>query len=158
MTTALTTSNLPLVASLAPWLDAKYVPSASAPSKQCRTVVILLQSQLDFLWIGWPGSLRSFFSPFERVADLGGPFHKTGLDIPEEEREDFSKQLTEQYSCTPVFLSDDIAERYYNGFSNSMLWPLFHYRRAPPRGLLSPPQKLTPNSTCRQQRPQVRRV
>lgn len=27
----------------------------------------------------------------------------------------------------PVFLEDDIADKHYNGFSNSILWPLFHY-------------------------------
>ena len=33
----------------------------------------------------------------------------------------------EEHNCLPVFLSDDIIERYYNGFSNGVLWPLFHY-------------------------------
>lgn len=27
----------------------------------------------------------------------------------------------------PVFLSDEVADLHYNGFSNSILWPLFHY-------------------------------
>ncbi|RYY66692.1 MAG: bifunctional alpha,alpha-trehalose-phosphate synthase (UDP-forming)/trehalose-phosphatase [Chitinophagaceae bacterium] len=27
----------------------------------------------------------------------------------------------------PVPVADDLYERYYNGFSNSVLWPLFHY-------------------------------
>ena len=26
-----------------------------------------------------------------------------------------------------MYLSDELAERHYNGFSNSILWPLFHY-------------------------------
>jgi len=33
----------------------------------------------------------------------------------------------EEYSCQAVYLDDDIADRHYNGFSNSILWPLFHY-------------------------------
>lgn len=27
----------------------------------------------------------------------------------------------------PVFVPDDLADKHYNGFSNSILWPLFHY-------------------------------
>lgn len=52
----------------------------------------------------------------------------TGVDVPEGEREEVSRRLMEEYSCKPVFISDEIADRHYNGFSNSILWPLFHYR------------------------------
>jgi trehalose 6-phosphate synthase/phosphatase len=31
------------------------------------------------------------------------------------------------YKYAPVFLENDIYQAYYNGFSNSLLWPLFHY-------------------------------
>ena len=34
----------------------------------------------------------------------------------------------EQYSCLPVFLDDHVADLYYNGFANSIIWPLFHYQ------------------------------
>jgi len=27
----------------------------------------------------------------------------------------------------PVFISDELSDLYYNGFSNEVLWPLFHY-------------------------------
>ncbi|KAI3633508.1 hypothetical protein MIR68_008455 [Amoeboaphelidium protococcarum] len=63
-----------------------------------------LKKEMSFTWIGWPG-----------------------VEIPEEEREGVRKSLMEQYNCLPVFISDDVAELYYNGFSNSILWPLFHY-------------------------------
>lgn len=53
---------------------------------------------------------------------------QTGVDVPEAEREEVSRRLMEDYSCKPVFISDEIADRHYNGFSNSILWPLFHYR------------------------------
>lgn len=32
-----------------------------------------------------------------------------------------------KFKCTAIFLSDTIADLHYNGFSNSILWPLFHY-------------------------------
>jgi trehalose 6-phosphate synthase len=59
---------------------------------------------MEFTWIGWPG----FF-------------------IPEKDRAHVNKRLMEEYSCQAVYLTDDIAEKHYNGFSNSILWPLFHY-------------------------------
>ncbi len=31
------------------------------------------------------------------------------------------------YQFMPIFTSEEDYENYYNGFSNSMLWPLFHY-------------------------------
>ncbi|CAG8458650.1 2852_t:CDS:2 [Acaulospora morrowiae] len=62
-----------------------------------------LKKTTPFTWIGW-----------------------TGLHIPEEERQDVTKKLGE-HSCLPVFVDEDLADRHYNGFSNSILWPLFHY-------------------------------
>ncbi|KAI9592158.1 glycosyltransferase family 20-domain-containing protein [Syncephalis fuscata] len=59
---------------------------------------------MSFTWIGWPG-----------------------LDIKEEEREKVQSQLMAEHSCVPVFLDDELADAHYNGFSNSILWPLFHY-------------------------------
>ncbi|CAG8804451.1 12813_t:CDS:2, partial [Racocetra persica] len=48
------------------------------------------------------------------------------INIPEEERNQVIDQLA-KYSCVPVYVDDDLADRHYNGFSNSILWPLFHY-------------------------------
>ncbi|WP_340112341.1 bifunctional alpha,alpha-trehalose-phosphate synthase (UDP-forming)/trehalose-phosphatase [Maribellus mangrovi] len=58
----------------------------------------------DSVWIGWPGVI---------------PQNK-------EEEKTVTKLLkTEQ--CLPVFLSEDLISKYYGGFSNATLWPLFHY-------------------------------
>lgn len=59
---------------------------------------------MNFTWIGWPG-----------------------LSVPPKDEEYIEKRLCEEYSCQPVWISDEIADRHYNGFSNSILWPLFHY-------------------------------
>lgn len=42
-------------------------------------------------------------------------------------RPEFSKKLLEEHSCVPVYMSDKLADEHYNGFSNAVLWPLFHY-------------------------------
>lgn len=46
--------------------------------------------------------------------------------MPEVDREFITRKLETEFSCSPVYLSAEVAERYYNGFSNSILWPLFH--------------------------------
>ncbi|KAK2460983.1 hypothetical protein APHAL10511_007453 [Amanita phalloides] len=62
------------------------------------------KKSLNFTWIGWPG----FF-------------------IPVKDRPIVDKRLMQEYSCQAVYLDDDVADKHYNGFSNSILWPLFHY-------------------------------
>lgn len=63
-----------------------------------------VRHEMDFLWIGW-----------------------MGVDVQESEREHVSKRLAEEYSCVPVYIEHDLMDKFYNGFSNDVLWPLFHY-------------------------------
>lgn len=63
-----------------------------------------LREARQFLWIGWPGS-----------------------EIPRKKRSDISQRLRQEHNCLPVFLTHKEIEDYYNGFSNQVLWPLFHY-------------------------------
>jgi trehalose 6-phosphate synthase/phosphatase len=55
-------------------------------------------------WIGWPGIY-------------------TASDQTEKEL----NHSLENYNFHPVFLSEQDVELYYEGYSNSTLWPLFHY-------------------------------
>ncbi len=57
------------------------------------------------LWIGWPGDV-SQFTP-EQHADL-------------------ARQLAAR-AIVPVTLTREQVARYYHGFANRVLWPLFHY-------------------------------
>ncbi|PVV05024.1 hypothetical protein BB560_000459 [Smittium megazygosporum] len=65
-----------------------------------------LKKEYPFTWVGWPGQ-----------------------DFSSTEKTKISNLLMEN-SCVPVFLDDKIADLHYNGFSNSVLWPLFHYHPA----------------------------
>lgn len=58
----------------------------------------------DRIWVGWPG-----------------------IDIPERSRKNFKRSLLSQFNCHPVFLSDIEVDKFYNGFCNDTIWPLFHY-------------------------------
>ncbi|RYY35903.1 MAG: bifunctional alpha,alpha-trehalose-phosphate synthase (UDP-forming)/trehalose-phosphatase [Sphingobacteriaceae bacterium] len=58
----------------------------------------------DNVWLGWPG-----------------------IEVNGEEKQ---QQITEQLaglSLVPVFLTADEISGYYEGFSNEILWPIFHY-------------------------------
>lgn len=56
------------------------------------------------IWLGWPGIYIN----------------------SEKEKEDVTKELTKE-SMRPVFLKEEDIKLFYEGFSNSTIWPLFHY-------------------------------
>lgn len=57
----------------------------------------------ESLWIGWPGT-----------------------DVDEKSRDSLRTEATKQHSL-PVFIDADTMEKFYHGFCNSTIWPLFHY-------------------------------
>jgi trehalose 6-phosphate synthase/phosphatase len=59
----------------------------------------------DWLWIGWPGDLDA---------------------LPAEASDEALRQLAE-LRLEPVALSPAEVERYYDGYCNGVIWPLFHY-------------------------------
>ncbi|MBV9105793.1 MAG: bifunctional alpha,alpha-trehalose-phosphate synthase (UDP-forming)/trehalose-phosphatase, partial [Verrucomicrobia bacterium] len=65
----------------------------------------LPQGQYKTKWIGWPGAA-----------------------FPEESRrQEIARSLAEEHGCVAVFLSQEEATAFYEGFSNSSIWPLLHY-------------------------------
>ena len=60
--------------------------------------------QGDNVWVGWPG-----------------------LFVHDAAEESFITQKLHTDNMAPVFLTDDEIRDYYEGFSNSTLWPTFHY-------------------------------
>ncbi|KXJ90260.1 trehalose-6-phosphate synthase 1 [Microdochium bolleyi] len=63
-----------------------------------------LSKTTEFQWYGWPG-----------------------MELPDSDIETVQKQLKEKYNAQAIFIDNELADRHYNGFSNSILWPLFHY-------------------------------
>jgi trehalose 6-phosphate synthase/phosphatase len=57
------------------------------------------------LWIGWPGDVSKLDSA-----------QKSALD-----------ERLAGLRCAPVHLAEEDVTRFYDGFSNGVLWPLFHY-------------------------------
>jgi trehalose 6-phosphate synthase/phosphatase len=60
--------------------------------------------QLEFVWMGWPGA-----------------------NIPTEHQAEVSQYGETHYRALPVFVPEESMERFYHGFCNRTLWPLFHY-------------------------------
>lgn len=56
-------------------------------------------------WIGWPGIPSD--------------------DLSSQEKREIRREL-EKHHCYPVFLTKQQIDGFYNGYSNSVLWPLFH--------------------------------
>src|SRR5580704_15540524 len=82
--------------------DGEYILSPSEGG--LATGLGSIYKQNDNIWIGWPG-----------------------LEITEDsKKQKITSQLKEQ-SLLPVFLSHEEISEYYKGFSNEVLWPVFHY-------------------------------
>src|SRR5512135_618428 len=62
-------------------------------------------SRGDSLWVGWPGKTW-------------------GLDA--DRRGELDRKLA-ALRLSPIHLSEEDVRNYYEGFSNGVLWPLFHY-------------------------------
>lgn len=58
----------------------------------------------ESLWIGWPG---------QSVAD--------------EWQEQLIDRSAKEFQSYPVFVAEDSMDKFYHGFCNSTIWPLFHY-------------------------------
>ncbi len=61
-----------------------------------------LRGNAEMVWIGWLG------------------------DVKDDDQPALERDLEQFYGCYPVFLPERVAEKYYKGFSNRTVWPLFH--------------------------------
>ena len=57
----------------------------------------------DYLWIGWPG-----------------------ISVEDKNREKL-RTMSLKLHASPVFIDDKTMDKFYHGFCNSTIWPLFHY-------------------------------
>lgn len=70
------------------------------------TAIDSLEKSPESVWVGWPGI----------AAD----------DLTRTEKAEITVELQKR-GCYPVFLKSDQIDKFYSGYSNSTLWPLFHY-------------------------------
>ncbi|MCB9202688.1 MAG: bifunctional alpha,alpha-trehalose-phosphate synthase (UDP-forming)/trehalose-phosphatase [Flavobacteriales bacterium] len=55
-------------------------------------------------WIGWSGIISNDKKEQNKISNL-----------------------LEKENCSPIFLDKNLIKKYYDGYSNGTLWPLFHY-------------------------------
>lgn len=79
------------------------------------------------------GLVSAIKSYFERKDNDNGAFEERvwvgSMESTEEEWQQVidSGELCADFGIVPVFPQKETYDQYYNGFSNSTLWPLFHY-------------------------------
>lgn len=66
------------------------------------TALASIREKSDFSWLGWPG-----------------------LSVPDSEQKPVT-QVLQKHKSTPIFIDPEHMEGFYEGFSNEVLWPLFH--------------------------------
>jgi trehalose 6-phosphate synthase/phosphatase len=78
--------------------------SAGGLATGMRALLTSLANKPRYVWVGWPGS-----------------------SIDDESHGEVKAKALSEYSCWPVFLSEQDVENFYQGFCNETIWPLFHY-------------------------------
>ncbi|MDQ7826010.1 MAG: bifunctional alpha,alpha-trehalose-phosphate synthase (UDP-forming)/trehalose-phosphatase [Candidatus Eremiobacteraeota bacterium] len=58
----------------------------------------------EYLWVGWPG-----------------------VSVGKKKQDHIKAELASKFRSHPVFLSAGEVEKFYSGFCNKTIWPLFHY-------------------------------
>src|SRR5512140_388736 len=58
----------------------------------------------EFLWLGWPGT-----------------------SVAPEQEEAVRAYAEKEFRAVPIFVPEESMDRFYHGFCNKTLWPLFHY-------------------------------
>ncbi|CAG0950594.1 MAG: Bifunctional trehalose-6-phosphate synthase/phosphatase [Candidatus Methanoperedens nitroreducens] len=61
--------------------------------------------ELKYIWIGWPGIT---------IEDI-------------KQKEQLKLKALSDFHAYPIFLSEEIMDKFYHGFCNKTIWPLFHY-------------------------------
>jgi trehalose 6-phosphate synthase/phosphatase len=78
---------------------------------------------------GLVSALKSYFDSNEKNKDVKPKWWIGSGEFPEKRWKKFSKsnKQTGSFNVEPLFLDRKTYNRYYNGFCNATLWPLFHY-------------------------------
>lgn len=79
---------------------------------------------------GLVSAIKSYFeNTGAQRSDLSGKMWIGVADFPQEDYDLLaaSHASEQDFDIVPIFADKDVYDKYYNGFSNSVLWPLFHY-------------------------------
>ena len=99
-----TVSSGGLVSALVCVRSGKPSSGATAEPSSGATAGVGPTAGTNWLWVGW-----------------------LGRDVPLADQPTVRARLLAEHGCVPVFLPEALAQKYYAGFSNDLLWPLLHH-------------------------------
>ena len=78
------------------------------------------------------GLVSAIKSYFESNTNKDQPSEKLWMGVADFPQEDWDQAVAshaaqQDFGVIPLYVDKDLYDNYYNGFSNSVLWPLFHY-------------------------------
>lgn len=78
---------------------------------------------------GLVSALKSYFERDDIDTQVASRIWVGSAEFPEKRWEKFKSidGTTGAFDVEPIFIESKLYSRYYNGFSNATLWPLFHY-------------------------------
>ncbi len=78
---------------------------------------------------GLVSAIKSYFESNTNKDQLSEKLWMGVADFPQEDWEQAvaSHAFRQDFGIIPLYVDKDLYDNYYNGFSNSVLWPLFHY-------------------------------
>ena len=97
-----------------------YIISNRLPAKACK------EKNGTFIFSRSEGGLATGLNSLKTTDEkhwIGWP----GICVDKKEDEQIISEQLEKLNFHPVFLSCDQYKNYYEGYSNSTIWPLCHY-------------------------------
>src|SRR5690606_33680156 len=78
---------------------------------------------------GLVSALKSYFEREDITSEISSRVWVGSAEFPEKRWEKFisSQETTGSFAVEPIFVDGRLYSRYYTGYSNATLWPLFHY-------------------------------
>ena len=78
---------------------------------------------------GLVSALKNYFESTASQTDISEKLWIGVADFPQEDWDKLlaSESIEYDFEVHPLFVDKPLYDDYYNGFSNSVLWPLFHY-------------------------------
>lgn len=77
---------------------------------------------------GLVSAIKSFFENDSIKSNITSKLWMGVADFPQNEWDNIENEISGMdFDVLPLFLDQKLYKDYYNGFANSVLWPLFHY-------------------------------
>ena len=78
---------------------------------------------------GLVSALKSYFEKEQNIESFATAMWIGSADFPEARWEKYLENPTQKssFDVVPIFVDTKVYNKYYNGFCNATIWPLFHY-------------------------------